>query len=159
MLPNNNNYPSLDAMPFEVECPTDIIQGYFDALHFVMGSPDFEAYDGVSPSLSIAAVALCERFYRANEADIEEGDDNSEFGRYGISQLGHDLYMTTQGHGVGFWENDYPRSEGFDDWVTANADNRDSEYVGDDSLLYSISGDCDIDIEKLRAEFPQAFNK
>ena len=67
--------------------------------------------------------------------------------------------MTTQGHGCGFWEDDYPRSEGFDDWVTAHADNRDSEYVGDDGILYSISGDCDVDIEKLRTEFPQAFNK
>lgn len=156
MLPDNDNYPKLDAMPFEVTCPEDLTKGYFDVLHFVMGNPDFKEYEGVSLSLAIGAVALCERFYRANKSDIDEGEENEEFRH---DQLGHDFYLTSQGHGAGFWEKDYPRSEVFDDWVTAHADNRDSEYVGDDGVLYSMAGDCDTDIDALKIEFPEAFNK
>ena len=154
MLPKNDNYPDIDAMPFTVECPSDLIEGYFEAL--LKCVPNEEEFEGISPSLAIAGVALCERFFRANEGEIEEGEENEEFT---YDKIGSDLYMTTNHTGVGFWEDDYPRSKIFQSWVDGHATSRDcvSEYVGDDGMLYSMAGDMEMDLKALQIEFPEAF--
>lgn len=68
----------------------------------------------------------CRAFMEVNEIQID--------GNY--SQAGHDFWLTRCGHGVGFWDGDWPEpaasilteeSEEFGElWL----------YVGDDNLIY-----------------------
>jgi hypothetical protein len=154
---DTGNYPDLSAIPFEVTCPSGLIHGYFEAMHWIMEANvqdgQEEPYESTSDSLILNAIALCERFYRANQAEIDEGGGEGDFE---LSQLGHDLYLTTQGHGAGFWEKDYPRSMIFDEWVEENAASRDTEYASG-GVLYSVSGDINKDIALLKTEHPSAF--
>jgi len=122
-------------------CPEAIVDGYLECLHFMNDEQDFK---GLSESLENQVRYLCERFYLGVSNRLND-DLEDLYYTHELEQIGRDLYYTTQGHGVGFWEDDYPGSEEMNEWVEKFASNRDSEYVGDDGLLYSISGDCDID--------------
>ncbi len=53
------------------------------------------------------------------------------------SQAGHDLWMTSQGHGVGFWDGDWPETEGK---ALSKASTHFGDvclYVGDDGKIYA----------------------
>lgn len=55
---------------------------------------------------------------------------------YGIKQVGHDLWLTRNGHGAGFWDRGLPEPVG--DVLTNAARSMGEQYVvvGDDDLLY-----------------------
>ena len=52
---------------------------------------------------------------------------------------GHDFWLTTHGHGAGFWDGDYP-THGDKLTELCNSENfrtlRDHPYIGDDGLIY-----------------------
>jgi hypothetical protein len=69
-------------------------------------------------------------FYRANEPDIAAYPE-------GLTQAGHDLWFTTAGHGVGYWEHTDAASTRLD--AAAKALRHEGTlYEGDDGLLYWI---------------------
>lgn len=52
------------------------------------------------------------------------------------AQVGHDFWLTTQGHGAGFWAGDYPEAAG-KLLTSACADYPQVfPYIGDDGLVY-----------------------
>lgn len=53
-----------------------------------------------------------------------------------VSKAGHDFYFTRNGHGVGFWETEWPES--YRDILTkaAHGYGETTAYVGDDNLVY-----------------------
>lgn len=50
----------------------------------------------------------CEAFWLANEADIHLYMDGLS---YGPEQVGHDFWLTREGHGAGFWDRYYGPDE------------------------------------------------
>ncbi len=80
-----------------------------------------EAWDGSvewdAASLA-SAVETVRDFYQANADDIAAGDISE-------SQVGHDLWLTRNGHGCGFWE----RGDDIGRRLTANAEPYGAAYV------------------------------
>ena len=54
----------------------------------------------------------------------------------GVAQAGHDLWFTSAGHGVGYWENDDPVSKRLDAAAREALPHNEGLYEGDDGLLY-----------------------
>jgi glutamine cyclotransferase len=102
------------------------IIGYIDAALFADTPEEYEG-DGLSEESHAALVTEAAAFYDENLEDIEMYSE-------GVTQAGHDLWYTRNGHGVGYWE------------VEGAAANRLNEaayelggcdlYEGDDGLLY-----------------------
>ena len=75
-----------------------IIRGYIDAVYFT------EVDEDGLPNTPLAAISLrriqrtCEGFYELYKDKLEEECGAS------LDQVGHDLHLTRQGHGVGFWD-------------------------------------------------------
>lgn len=71
----------------------------------------------------------CQKFQTENQEliDMEENQDNST--------AGHDFWLTRNGHGVGFWDGDWPISG---DKLTIASEKFGEVYlyVGDDGKLY-----------------------
>jgi hypothetical protein len=54
--------------------------------------------------------------------------------------LGHDFWLTRNGHGCGFWDGDYPKQLG-DELTKASKEHGEYNlYVGDDGLIYGTGG-------------------
>ena len=71
-------------------------------------------------------IADCERFQRENNLD-----------GYPRENAGHDFWLTRNGHGAGFWENDFGTEEQCDKLTEASKRFGASDlYVGDDGKLY-----------------------
>lgn len=51
-------------------------------------------------------------------------------------QAGHDFWFTRNGHGVGFWDGDWPKPDGEVLTQASKAYGECSPYVGDDGLIY-----------------------
>lgn len=85
--------------------------------------------DGVRESMR----ADCEKFANKVAAYIMACFGT---GKCSWSQAGHDFWMTRNGHGVGFWDGDWPKP--YDKYLTgASKDLGGSDlYVGDDGKLY-----------------------
>lgn len=168
-LDESGNYPDLSKIPFEVSCPRGIVHGYFECLCSMMkGRVDDdgneEDYSGLSDSLILSSVALCERFYYDNKAVvdlcIEELIESRQKIWGGLANedcewIGSLLYYATHGHGRGFYEEEFSQEEVLHDWCKQNSDW--DEYVGDDGLLY-VCGDEDTDCEALKQEYPEVFD-
>lgn len=93
-----------------------------------------EEYKGKDGRIGLASAdaeqmrEFAQAFYRANEADVAAYPE-------GITQAGYDLWFTTNGHGVGYWENSDGASKRLD--AAAKALRREGGlYEGDDGLLY-----------------------
>lgn len=58
--------------------------------------------------------------------------------RYNDDDIGHDLFLTRNGHGAGFWDGDYEAEAGDGDKLSkaAKALGESDPYVGDDGLIY-----------------------
>ena len=58
--------------------------------------------------------------------------------RYDDDDIGHDLFLTRNGHGCGFWDGDYEEVAGDGDALTKAAKTlgESDPYVGDDGLIY-----------------------
>ena len=88
-----------------------------DGLHIGLASEDAERMRD-----------FARRFFWANVDDIYAYPE-------GIVQAGHDLWFTTVGHGVGYWEQSDPASRRLDEAAKA-LHNEGILYAGDDGLLH-----------------------
>jgi hypothetical protein len=70
--------------------------------------------------------ADCQKFQAENAKDIGSA----------LEQAGHDLWLTRNGHGCGFWDGDWPEAG---DRLTEACKNYPEVnlYVGDDGFIYS----------------------
>ena len=69
-----------------------------------------ESYDygDLPPDLLAEIVRDCRDFVAANEADLTLYCDRLD---YGPEQVGHDLWLTRERHGAGFWDRYYGKDE------------------------------------------------
>lgn len=82
-----------------------------------------------APEALIMLRADCEEFARrARDAGFAIA------GYWSDEQLGHDLWLTRNGHGAGFWDRGLPDGEGLTE-LARSLGTRDV-YVGDDGRLY-----------------------
>lgn len=83
-------------------------------------------FDDLAPETLDKMKADCERFQAENAKDIKGNEE----------QAGHDLWLTRQHAGCGFWDGDWPEAG---DRLTAGckAYPEVTLYVGDDGLIYS----------------------
>lgn len=72
------------------------------------------------------AKADCARFAKDNTADIQ-GED--------LWDIGHDFWLTRNGHGAGFWDGDYEEAKGRRLSEASKKFGEVTIYVGDDSKL------------------------
>lgn len=80
----------------------DMAAAYIDAAHFTDGEED-----EFTTQFKNDAYAACRRFEDAcDELDID-------LRQYAAGQLGHDLWLTRNGHGVGFWDRDFEHKDIF----------------------------------------------
>lgn len=79
-----------------------------------------------------AAVVACSRFLAVHGKDL---DVVIEVHDYTYGQAGHDLFLTREGHGAGFWDRDLGH---YGDVFTkyCKGIGECSPYVGDDNLIY-----------------------
>jgi len=94
--------------------------------------PDDDPYGtlaDIAPRSVIDAKADILRFCTLASAELEAYPDSEE-------QLGHDIWLTRQGHGAGFWDRGYDKELG--DALSAHAGAIGSRYVyrGDDGRIY-----------------------
>ncbi|MFA5186684.1 MAG: hypothetical protein WC551_09430 [Patescibacteria group bacterium] len=90
--------------------------------------------DDFAPSARQEAIDDCQRFQAENAADLSQ---------YSHSQCptdelaGHDLWLTRNGHGAGYWDRDYlPDDVGNRLTQAAHAMGERYLYQGDDGMLY-----------------------
>lgn len=100
---------------------------------------DFDQFDITAKSHS-RIKDHCLAFIEANFELLDEVCliiDNDHDGRYSWSRAGHDLYLTENGHGAGFWDRGLGE---IGEKLSQSARYKETFlYVGDDGLLhYSI---------------------
>lgn len=94
------------------------------------GSPLDENYsaDDLSPEALAEIVADCVEFReRCKTMLLESANDDA--------QAGHDFWLTRNGHGVGFWDGDWPEHGEALTAISEEFGNCDL-YIGDDGKLY-----------------------
>lgn len=80
------------------------IEGYISAMLWSQGLDDRKVRKA-----DVARIrGLVETFL--SNSDVKDAFDNSNYS-FNPAQFGHDLYLTRNGHGCGFWENDYCNQE------------------------------------------------
>lgn len=141
----------------------DIVTGYIEAMLWAETDDNEEPLDrnygpdDIAPETMQNIREVCSRFYAMvkdlDYSPVRRGSAGSD-GYTDEEALGHDLWLTSRGHGVGFWE--------YGDWTVegeeiGGEDNPlcqaaykahrpdgpphlnscgDSPYVGDDGLIY-----------------------
>jgi hypothetical protein len=138
---------------------TGVQQGYIQALFFTeneLGTtaedhdpetqsalPGDAGFDDLAPEFLTEIRADCDRFeetpaYKAFAA-WRDDDDSSDTNPATDEQIGHDLWLTRNGHGAGFWdrpEHYYgPHQDALD--AAAKAFGSVDVYVGDDGRVHS----------------------
>jgi hypothetical protein len=118
------------------------------ALWSSMGDDDepldrnYDASD-LTPETLEKIVQDCTKFQEDNAetlAECEALDEAGDWAHSGrcsvLESAGHDLWLTRNGHGAGFWDGDWP--ERLDDKLDASAKSFGEVdlYIGDDGLLY-----------------------
>ena len=94
-----------------------------------------EDYEGNGSTIGLAsddAQAMRDfagKFYDDNREAIEAYPE-------GLHQAGSDLWFTTAGHGVGYWEQSDDASQALDKAARAALPYNEGLYEGDDGLLY-----------------------
>lgn len=85
-------------------------------------------WSDIAPESQLAILERCKAFREAHAEDIAD---------YGEAEAGADLYFTSVGHGVGYWENDHGTPE-----ICARLDkaaegfSEPNAYLGDDGKVY-----------------------
>lgn len=108
-----------------------IAAAYIEALYFTDGGPDHPELE--EAELSPEAVNHCAEtvatFVRDNLQWCKTVD---------LAQLGHDLWLTRNKHGAGFWDRPHIYGESGAQSLTRYADSFGEcwPYVGDDGLIY-----------------------
>lgn len=111
--------------------PSDIVQHYLESCAWAeSGDPD-APLGKIAPYFSEdakrRALSVCESF-------IHDNPDVDACG-LGPDQIGHDLWLTSQGHGAGFWDRGLSYAMGQRLSQRAGLERMDV-YVGDDGLAY-----------------------
>lgn len=78
----------------------------------------------------------CERFYRDNEPAILLADYSRRSEHTNAEMVGHDLWLTANGHGCGFWDGDLPEDLGQVLTRGAKQIGETDLYAGDDGKVY-----------------------
>ena len=116
-------------------------KGYVEAMFFTSTGPDNED-DDLGPGTGVSELgvetiaeiaAICARF----ESDAGDLLEQAYARDYDAEQAGRDLWLTSQGEGVGFWDREALSSDGLGDRLSDAAGRRERTlYRGDDGLLY-----------------------
>ena len=97
---------------------------------------DYSIHD-ISDEAKESMEADCKAFLEANEATLLETEHNE--GRWTQEeQWGHDLWLTRNGHGTGFWDRGHKEEIGEELTKKANEMGTSDIYVGDDGELYLL---------------------
>lgn len=83
--------------------------------------------DDLAPETKAKIERTCAAFQQQNAAILADIDKE---------QAGHDLWLTRNGHGAGFWDRGYPQEIGEKLTSEAQALGEEDLYVGDDGKLY-----------------------
>jgi hypothetical protein len=108
---------------------SEFVQAYIEAMFFA-DTPEEESwsFDDLHESALQKIKADCATFCADQKTlDLIEGEEK---------QAGHDLWLTRQGHGAGFWDGDWPKDAG--EYLTARANQLGEcwPYKGDDGVIY-----------------------
>ena len=110
---------------------------YIEAMYFADtgGDTDIPADAQLSEESRLDIEADCRSFWRRFGPYILTEICQGAF-QDAVSQAGQDFYFTRNGHGVGFWEDEWP--EAYRDMLTngAKAYGELIPYIGDDDLVY-----------------------
>ena len=112
---------------------------YIEAMYFCdIDNPDseFPCSAELAPDTLLNIQAECRSFWRRYGCYITT-DTCADAFTNSVAQAGHDFHFTRNGHGVGFWETEWPAC--YRELLTNGADNYGSFelYLGDDGLIYS----------------------
>lgn len=90
----------------------------------------------ISDELAESLHKMCVDFLElSGEACIQEAADSQQ---YGMEHVGHDLWLTTRGHGAGFWDGDYTKELGEKLTKICEGMKAIDVYVGDDAKIYGM---------------------
>lgn len=80
----------------------------------------------------------CRAFYTAHRADVAEAaaQFSSAVDRTGYGHVGHDFWLTRNGHGAGFWDGDLPEALGRRLTQASMDAGEVSPYIGDDGRVH-----------------------
>jgi hypothetical protein len=113
-----------------------ILNGYLEALLWAES-------DGEDPlDKNYSTADLSSELVEKSKKDIEKfvaavKKDGVDLSQYDPEQIGHDLLLTRNGHGAGFWDGDYEEpDESFFDKAAKELGER-QPYVGDDGKIYT----------------------
>lgn len=112
-----------------------MINGYIAAMQWASVDDDcepLEAYE-LSALAKENAAAACDAFLAVHGADLDLVIGSNP--EYSYSSAGHDLFLTREGHGAGFWDRNLGH---YGDVFTKYSEGLGScnPYVGDDQLIY-----------------------
>ncbi len=97
-----------------------------------LGSGEYAAHtDGVQPDFRVMAVKMVLDFETAFEADIEELCQED------LEHIGRDIWYTSAGHGIGFWDGDWDHlpnnfAKRATEWCEANGKHCEFNYMWKD---------------------------
>ena len=99
--------------------------------------------DDIAPRALAGMQRDCAAFYAANAAHIHcEGapqakdDTTASESEREAAMAGHDFWLTRNGHGSGFWDNDWPEPAASALDAASKAAGTCDLYVGDDGMVY-----------------------
>lgn len=123
-----------------------ILKGYIDAMIWSTSDTDpitgeeLESLEGfeISDDLKKQAEELCEKFYRLNfnSCIFYYHKRQPDIGWCAWESLGHDLWLTSAGHGTGFWDRDL--GDLGETLTEACKHLKKDAYLGDDGLIYFL---------------------
>lgn len=113
--------------------PDEFTRAYLEALFWT----EEETLGGaeLAPDAYARCVADCAAF-QASDAWRDLWADDDVDGYPDARRAGHDLWLTRNGHGAGFWDGDWPEPYGDRLTDAAHAIGPVDAYVGDDGLAY-----------------------
>ncbi len=121
-------------------------KAYVEAIFFTEGGPDHEEWSekdfgDLAPETIRRIIADCKKFEDENGEAIAVGADRGS-GEYSAwQQAGHDFWFTRNGHGVGFWDGDWPEPQASQLDKAAKSFGSADMYVGDDGLIYQMGAE------------------
>lgn len=126
----------------------EFVRGFVDAALWssvdnadgVTGGEPLDAnYDAsdIDPVTMVAFRKVCTAFVE-KYGDLIADDDSPAIRKYGRWSLaGHELWLTSAGHGSGFGDGNFPEHD--DELYEAASDSEEFElYVGDDGVIYAV---------------------
>ncbi len=115
----------------------EFTNAYIEALYFTDTGDDEQpnADAELSDEARADIEADCRSFWRRFGCFVLTDVCQEAFGD-AVTQAGYDFHMTRNGHGVGFWEEEWP--EAYRDMFTKGAEGYGeiNIYTGDDGLIY-----------------------